>query len=339
LSNRRQSHLAASALAAVASVVGASAVLIGPVGAAGADGPPSQSVVHESAGGYLSTITSADGDQTSVYAAVPYTATSTTDPGSSLGPRVPGGPPPATEQSNGGQLDPPSDITKDQATTFAADASQVTVEDELQAMGAPASIVSQFSSLDTNDGTAATTATGTSAVRAASAAGSRTPWTAPICASKSSDGGRIKLYGCDATYKVGTSGAVWYLQDKFIATGTANDSAIFDPDDLTGVQFGVRYRAGNSLYNWAPTGRRPTGKCITTSESVTYVGVTTTQSSTECPQSYGLQTIDATQFTTKWDGDGDGPSQGSRSTTGVDSVHNGATASPYPSLVWRYWWT
>lgn len=53
----------------------------------------------------------------------------------------------------------------------------------------------------------------------------------------------------------------------------------------------------------------------------------------------GLYGIGGTYYSTKWDGQGNGPSDGSRDTHAVDAVYNGASASPYPTVFYTVWWT
>lgn len=210
--------------------------------------------------------------------------------------------------------------------------------DELIALGAPEDVAAKFRQLDVAPVPTAPASSGTAAAPNSTV----TPYSTIIdgnnCTSQSSDGGRVKMYGCDTTYRVGTSGLVWYLEDKFLATGTAHDTAIFDPDNLTGLKFGVRYGSGNTITHWKPSSTIAFGSCSSNTVSLTYQGVGISSTTTECPETFGVYDIGTTVFTAKWDGQGHGPSNGSRDTHGVDSVYNGASASPYPSLVWTYWW-
>ena len=148
----------------------------------------------------------------------------------------------------------------------------------------------------------------------------------------------LHVYGCDSTYKVGSSGAVWYLEDRFQASGTMHDGAIFNPDEITGLRFGVNYPSGNQIDTWQPSSTRPMGNCATVTLSLTYKGAGISSAQQECPETFGLYSVGSHYFTSKWDGQGSGPSNGARETHGVDGVYNGAGASPFPGVYYTVWY-
>lgn len=116
-----------------------------------------------------------------------------------------------------------------------------------------------------------------------------------------------------------------------------HDSGFF-ADEVTGLRFGVHYGSGNQVSTWQPASTKEMGSCYDVTVSLAYKGVGISSTQTECPETFGLYSVGSTYFTSKWDGQGSGPSNGSRETHGVDGVYNGASASPYPSVYYTAWW-
>ena len=110
-------------------------------------------------------------------------------------------------------------------------------------------------------------------------------------------------------------------------------------DRLTGLKFGVHYGSGNEITQWKPADMHPVGSCVSNTVSLQYKGVGVSSTATQCPEQFGLYGIGDTYFSTKWDGKGNGPNDGARATHAVDSVYNGASASPYPWVYWTVWYT
>lgn len=149
------------------------------------------------------------------------------------------------------------------------------------------------------------------------------------------------LYGCDNQYRVWINPNDrfdWYMQDRFLASASMHDTALINPDEVTGLKFGIHYPTGNQITNWSPIQTVDVGSCTTKSASVSVKGFTISSSATECPEAWGLYYIGPLNFTTKWDGKGSGPHDGSRSTHGVASVHSPSGASWGRTLPWEVWW-
>jgi hypothetical protein len=154
------------------------------------------------------------------------------------------------------------------------------------------------------------------------------------------DGSSGHLYGCDRQYKIWVNpnnSSDWYMQDQHVATATMHDSS-FLPDEVTGLKFGIAYSANNQIVNWDPIDTKDMGSCVTTTASVEAKGASISSSATECPETWGVFYIGPLNFTTKWDGQGSGPSDGARATHGVASVHNPPAATTDRNVPWTVWW-
>jgi hypothetical protein len=186
---------------------------------------------------------------------------------------------------------------------------------QLAALGAPSDILGQFTNFDAPPSPLAKRI-------------------ATNCVNKSFSGGAVKLYGCDNTYKVGSTGGTWYLEDKFKASLESYG------DPITGLKFGPTYGVigENQINDWSPADTSPFGSCATVTSSLTYMGTGISISQPACPETWGLYSVGKYHFTTKWTGPRDGVNNQSRETTGVDSVIDGPTGDPYPSVLWEVWW-
>lgn len=162
-------------------------------------------------------------------------------------------------------------------------------------------------------------------------------WGNPVCFSRYSDGKRIHAYGCDQQFRVYANGGDWYMTDKFQATIVAHDTGYF-PDAATGLRFGDYYSRNNTLYKWSPSSTSELGSCKEQSVSVTVKTVTVSESSTVCPETFGPYDIDTRIFTSRWDGQGSGPSNGAREVHGVSGWHSPSNANPTRSIRYTYWW-
>lgn len=162
------------------------------------------------------------------------------------------------------------------------------------------------------------------------------------CVDFSVDGGRGHFHGCDDQYRVWVNPynrTDWFMEDKHLATGTMHDTALFFKDKVTGVLFGVHYGAYNLMYNWQPSVTSPVGSCKSTTSSVSVKFYTVSNTATSCPEEWGVYTINNQTFTTKWNGKGNGPSDGARATHGVSSTHSPSSASATRGLPFKLWWT
>jgi len=325
-----------------------------------ADGQ-AQTTVQQVAQGYLTTVTYPDGDATTVFASTPVTitsgATSTTTPDG--GEDTTTGDPIGTEVS--GTVTP--DVTAGAKTM--PPASSITAVQELEAMGVSPADAATFASFDAgaptangggpNGGIAPTSTTHTtSATHTASSTtvsgtthAPESPDTGvspsqmygpPLCASSYADGRRIYMYGCDEAYRVYARGNDWYLEDRYEATVISRDQAIFDADVVTGLVFGDQYVKGNVLYTWQPAQTKPEGSCTTYTSTITVQGYSASEESQECPETFGPYQYGTTIYTSKWDGQGNGPNNEARAVTGVSGWHNPPGVAPKRSLVWRYWY-
>jgi hypothetical protein len=212
---------------------------------------------------------------------------------------------------------------------------------QLLALGVSAGEAAQFKQFDTPPTRAANTKPQTTAGAVPmTTTGPGQLW-ARNCIDVNFDGAHGHMHGCDDQYRVWVdpnNGANWYMQNRFVATATMHDSAVINPDEVTGLRFGVHYPANNMMYNWAPITMRPQGICGQKSLSVTVKYFTIDSSKPECPEAWGAYDVTNQTFTTKWDGKGNGPHDGSRGTHGVDSVHNPPSGSWNRTLPWTVWW-
>lgn len=73
------------------------------------------------------------------------------------------------------------------------------------------------------------------------------------------DGSNGHYHGCETQYKVWANGGDWYMEDSFLATATMHDTAIFNPDEVTGVLFGLQYSNGTrpAPPTWVPVKPQP----------------------------------------------------------------------------------
>jgi hypothetical protein len=167
------------------------------------------------------------------------------------------------------------------------------------------------------------------------------------CIDWAGDSGNLHVHDCDVQYKIWQDPANsmnWWMEDDSEASGTMHDTALFNPDEITGLLFGYDYSENNVISKWDPTQMVPRGQCTTetTSVSKTLDGTTWTVSNStkSCPEQEGLYELSNTRFTTKWDGEGNGPSDGSRSTVSVAAVHSPSNApGAVRWLRWHVWWT
>lgn len=290
-------------------------------GGANASSPvgPSRTVTH-TAHGYITTITEPNGDSTKVYAASPVTITASTTRTTTVH-RADGTT--RTLHGAGGKITPVWNGKK------LVRPSTITAYEELRAMGVSAADAAYVKRADDRL---------SGPLRGATATASSTPITQPACVNRSYDSNMLHLSGCDSTYQVGSSGAVWYPEDRYEASATMHDYATINPDEVTGLKFGDQYGGGNSIYTWNPNSTRDMGSCTTVTVSIAYKGVGISASQPECPETFGLYYKSQYTFESKWDGQGSGPSNGSRAAEGVDGVYNGASANPYPGILYYVWW-
>lgn len=101
---------------------------------------------------------------------------------------------------------------------------------------------------------------------------------------------------------------------------------------------GDYYSRNNTLYKWSPSSTSELGSCKEQSVSVTVKTVTVSESSTVCPETFGPYDVDTRLFTSKWDGQGSGPSNGAREVHGVSGWHSPSNANPTRSIRYTYWW-
>jgi hypothetical protein len=273
-------------------------------------------------GGYITTYTTTNGDVMNVYAATPVTVSV----GAPTSQQVVVDGTTVTEHSANVIITPRGTFDK------SAPLPGLTISpySALLALGVDSADAASF------DGSGAGAPT---AVTPLTSAGGGTQIGPPACASGSFDGGHLKVYGCDVTRRVGTSGLVWYLTDATESSARMTDTGCVFCDHLTGLKFGVQYGSGNIIQSWRPAATNDVGACVTNTVSLTFHGVGVSETAQQCPATFGLYGIGSTYYSTKWDGKGHGPSNGARATHAVDGVYNGAVASPYPSVYYTVWWT
>lgn len=163
------------------------------------------------------------------------------------------------------------------------------------------------------------------------------------CFSKKPDNGAMYIYVCDRQYLVWrskTSPGVWGLEDKFKISAKSIDRAIFNSDMLSGALIGNKYPRGNTIIDYRPDQTYvPRNDCEDKSYSMKYKDIEISTSTAVCKSQMGPIDFDATHFSVKWDGKGNGVDPFVvRSATGIDSVYNRSWASPDRTLYWHIWW-
>ena len=289
------------------------------------------SVVQVAGGGYITTFTAPNGDVTKVFSAVPVTISRAADTSRQItanGSKL-------TEHAGGVAIRPVADVVNKAAIRLG---STLTPYEELLALGAAPADIASLSGLD--DKALASYESPSLAMPATSNSGGGTQIGPPVCIDQDFDGGHGHIYGCDVTRKVGTgANNVWYLTDATQSTGTMHDTGCFFCDHFTGLRFGTTYGSGNTIQSWKPTGTRDIGNCVKDTVSLQYKGVGVSSTGNQCPETFGVYTVSAKDYSTKWDGKGDGPSDGARDTHQVDGVYNGSTANPFPGVYADWWYT
>lgn len=219
---------------------------------------------------------------------------------------------------------------------------QMTAYDELLAMGVSSTDASEFKSMDagTNVATVAKPATAFPSYPAGTCINPCTVGTYPMCISGSTDSGMLYVRGCDTEVRVkGYGSQTWWMTDRHLSAGTMHDGSSFNPDELTGLRFNIHYGSGANIYTVNPANTAPTGSCYQRTYSVMVQGLGTSETETVCPETFGMYYWSSWTYETKWDGQGSGPSNGSRSTAGVNGLY-----AYYRSGVSRirsigmYWW-
>jgi hypothetical protein len=232
----------------------------------------------------------------------------------------------------------PAAVGKNTALAAAAPASTPSSVEMLAAMGAPASVQAKFAHFD-DLGTTSTT----SSVRPM-ASGTAAIWTGQqlydrICDGDSNlDGGHLSTWGCWNQWLVWTDGLHWKFMDKWYMSASHNGGS----NSLTGLQMSESYTSGNHWLDWQPKRSISTGTCYTQSVGLSFVGVSTSTSWEVCPAESGLFYIRGDSYPilirTKWDGNHNGPVNGSRDSTGLAKVDNSASASAQRGWGWQVWW-
>jgi hypothetical protein len=295
-------------------------------------------VAAQPGGGYITTYTDVNGNVTKVYAATPVAIT--TLPTTARQVTVAGK---AVTQHTGGVSFAPTGaaakVDKDEiwrSAKAAADAgSTVSAYDALVALGVSPTDASRFNVGGSGSGSG--THEAESGVIPLSGGGTQIG--PPACVDQNFDGTHGHVFGCTVTRKVGQSGSVWYLTDESESSGTMHDTGCTFCDHITGLKFGTQYGSGNVIQSWDPGSTSPVGSCVTNTASITFHGIGVSSTATQCPATFGLYSKTSTYYSTKWDGQGNGPNNGSRETHSVDGVYNGASASPYPTVDAQWWYT
>lgn len=324
----------AAALAATTLAIGLAAAAPIVTGTAGAAAVTTTTVAKMSGGGYMTTTKFANGDTAMVYSLRgPQTATQApTDVARDASGE--------TIHQGGVDINPtPAMLSSDKVKT--SPAPNISSAAMVKAIGASAEVQQEFAAQDAMDGVAATLKSATpkaAGARPAAAAAASHPLWDRTCLGGHFASNHGNYYGCFGQYVAKKNGADWYMADHFYATGTMHDSALINPDEITGLETAIHYGSGNTLVNWQPRRTWHGGDCHTKTVSLTIEGVGYTDSFQECPETYGATYITRYTFITKWDGDGDGPHGGSRDTGGVSEDHNPPGTSPSRSLHLYYWW-
>jgi hypothetical protein len=315
----------------------------------------STAVQQQSNGDYITTYTAANGNVTQVYAQTPVVikaAPETTSPilvGGKLLTLHTGS---LTMQA--GQA--PATAQPDAAQAGTNNSGSVpTAYEELVAMGVDPTIANQFQDMGSSETAApaaspASPAAETATPAAASAGG--TQYGAPVCINQKFDdysgtppSGQPKnkgsVAGCDVTYVNKKNSTAWYESDQFEASGAMHDPTCdLNCDHFTGLRFGVTWPSGNTVETWKPNTTKQEGSCTTETASLSYGGAGVSESSTECPETFGYYSGGgSTDFSSKWDGQGSGPSNGSRADIGVTGVYSPVGKGHQASAYDHYWWT
>gem|GEM_PF-4651376 len=221
----------------------------------------------------------------------------------------------------------------------------VSEADMVAALGADPATVSQFAKMDNAVSSAPVTPTA-SVTPTVSAVSTDTPvslsqlYDRDCYGNSSFDGTKASVYACWNQFLVYQNGGDWYFLDDFYSSGTMHDTGCYWwCDNFTGLYQAEAYVGGNQTYDWNPRDTVSGGSCLTKTINLGYNGVGVSTSYTQCPERSGLYSISALSMATKWDGGGDGPSNGARSTAGTLSMHNPPGVSPTRYYNIKWWWT
>jgi hypothetical protein len=327
------------ALVAVA-VTAVGVAVVAPESASSAAGNTGAAVrtVTQAKGGYITKIAYPDGTVVKAYSSGPMHSAATSIRRTSRTLTADGAT--VTENSLSGELVPDIAGPTGKAKQASSPSTSPSAYDQLIAMGVSPTEAAEFKDPPVPQPVASSGSTGSraaSSVTPNATTDSGELWDTS-CIDADFDGSHGHVHGCDWQYRVWVNGADWYMQDYSLATGTMHDTALFNPDEITGLKFGIHYSAYNVIANWDPSDTKDMGNCTTTQVSVTIKLFNLSRSSTECPETWGVYTINNQTFTTKWDGKGNGPNDGARATHGAASVHSPPSAAPSRTLPWTVWW-
>jgi hypothetical protein len=328
LRSRRVATVAATAVCA--------ASLLAPSSADGASVPTrSVSAVN---GGYLTTYSYGAGDTAQVFDArspVTITISNSNTPAAAKGTSP-------TQYSMGMSVTPTNPISaagKGTVTPLTGVPSSASI---VAQMGAPADVVGKFAHEDALDKAALSgAATANSSARASTTGNKAAVASGTLynteCIGKHFHGSYGSFYGCTNQYIALKNGGDWTMMDHFYSSASMHSNG---GQSLTGLEEGVTYQNdGNEMRDWNPKQTSTGGSCQTISAGLTAYGLTLSDSYTACPEVYGEHYVSRWSYYTKWDGQHEGPNNGSRETGGVDRVHNPPGSSPtYQKFQIIVWW-
>jgi len=323
------------------SIIGSAALALGaavvvPTSTSASAAAVATTTVLAQPGGYITTYTAANGDVTKVFAATPMTII----PDAPTSAKITASGVSATQHSGGVSMVPTTALNKAQLSAQLAAIQPMSAYDELLALGADPADIAGFQDVGTTYSATETAKkkSGTASPYSNTGGGTQVS-NPPACVDQSFDGGHGHVYGCDVTRRVATSGSIWYLTDAIESSGSMHDTGCTFCDHITGLKFGNKYGSGNVIQDWNPSSTASIGSCHQTTFSLAYKGVGVSDTATNCPETYGLYSINSTSYSTKWDGKGNGPSDGSRSTNAVDGVYNCGSCSYLPTVSATWWYT
>ena len=273
-------------------------------------------------GAAITTLTAANGDETSVYDSqgpviiTPNALTSTVDASGE------------TEYSSGASTSyAPAVYTLRSIPT----APVASVHDMLTALGADPATVAYMDAI-----TAPAPVTGP--VLGGPLAKAKNP-RASSCQGQFADHRKVHFYGCWLQYLTWKNSAGdWHLLDNFYSSVTIHDGTGTFSDKITGLLQGLAYgKKGNEINQWIPK-QTTQEKCSSTNITIGYDGTSASDTFNACSEQSGLYYGGTQHFQTKWDGKGDGPKEAARDTAGLDSMNNPPLASPTRSTNYTYWW-
>jgi len=169
--------------------------------------------------------------------------------------------------------------------------------------------------------------------------GIRIPQANPHCYGKNMSGNDMHVKACTTfDVKKKAQGRTWWNQKSFLTIwsndGQHGDGNCFDCDNPKRLSAYVKYDLSR-VSEWAPSvTTTPEGSCNTTSTTVTVNGVSSTQNTTRCPESFGPWALGTHSSGARWN-DNDGAAVGKY--RAANHHHIASTSHGSDTIKWQWY--